>query len=151
MNNDVITGKEITKKRLNPRLWLAYIQEKIASCPSAYLAYCFLIPVAVMYLIYLAMEIHPFGNGSVLVLDLNGQYVYFFEALRNTVYGQGSLLYSFFRGLGGEFMGMYAYYLASALPAGKNFGGSADHYPLEGRTLRLLLWFLSSQKHSAPQ
>ncbi len=115
MNNDVITEKEIAKKRLNPRLWFAQIQEKIASCPSAYLAYCFLIPVAVMYLIYLAMEIHPFGSGSVLVLDLNGQYVYFFEALRNTVYGEGSFLYTFFRGLGGEFMGMYAYYLASPL------------------------------------
>jgi uncharacterized membrane protein YfhO len=61
------------------------------------------------------MEIHPFGDGSVLVLDLNGQYVYFFEALRNAVTGDGSLLYSFYRSLGGEFMGMYAYYLASPL------------------------------------
>ena len=61
------------------------------------------------------MGIHPFGNGSVLVLDLNGQYVYFFESLRNAVYGEGSFLYSFFRALGGEYMGMYAYYLASPL------------------------------------
>ena len=68
-----------------------------------------------MSTLYIAMEIHPFGNGTVLVLDLNGQYVYFFEALRNMVYGEGSLLYTFFRGLGGEFMGMYAYYLASPL------------------------------------
>lgn len=66
-----------------------------------------------MYMIYLAMEIHPFGDGSVLVLDLNGQYVYFFEALRNFIYGDTSLLYSFSRSLGGEFMGIYAYYIAS--------------------------------------
>lgn len=98
-----------------PRAALLRIQEKIASSPSSYLAYCFFVPAVIMYLIYLAMEIHPFGNGSVLVLDLNGQYVYFFEALRNTVYGEGSLLYTFFRALGGEFMGMYAYYLASPL------------------------------------
>lgn len=105
----------LQKKRLNPRKFLAGFQDKIASSPYSYLFYCFIVPVAIMYLIYMAMEIHPFGDGSVLVLDLNGQYVYFFEALRNIVNGEGSMLYTFFRGLGGEFMGMYAYYLASPL------------------------------------
>ncbi len=78
-----------------------------------YLSFAFIIPVIIMYLIYIAMEIHPFGNGSVLVLDLNGQYVYFYEALRNFVYGDASLLYSFSRALGGDFMGIYAYYVSS--------------------------------------
>lgn len=78
-----------------------------------YLTLAFFTPFAIMYMIYLAMEIHPFGDGSVLVLDLNGQYVYFFEALRNFVYGDADLLYSFARSLGGEFMGIYAYYIAS--------------------------------------
>lgn len=91
------------------------LQKKISSSPYSYLAYCFFIPVIVMYLIYLAREIHPFGDGSVLVLDLNGQYVYFFEALREAILGDGSLLYSFSRALGGEFVGIYAYYLASPL------------------------------------
>ena len=104
-----------SKKFFSPRKYLAGFQNKIASSQYSYLFFCFLVPVLVMYLIYMAMEIHPFGDGSVLVLDLNGQYVYFFEALRNTVYGEGSLLYSFFRGLGGEFLGMYAYYIASPL------------------------------------
>lgn len=80
---------------------------------TLYLSLAFIIPVIVMYLIYIAMEIHPFGGNSVLVLDLNGQYVYFYEALRNAVYGDTSLLYSFSRSLGGEFMGIYAYYIAS--------------------------------------
>ena len=80
---------------------------------GGYLILCMAIPALVMYCIYLAREIHPFGDGSVLVLDLNGQYVWFFEALRNAVYGDGSLLYSFERALGGEFAGIYAYYLAS--------------------------------------
>ncbi len=81
----------------------------------SYLIYAFLIPVILNYLIYLAMEIHPFGDGSVLVLDLNGQYVYFYEALRNAVYGEEAFLYSFCRSLGGEFGGIYAYYVASPL------------------------------------
>ncbi len=79
----------------------------------AYLLLAVVIPMALMYLIYLAMGIHPFGDASVLVLDLNGQYVSFYEGLRNFIYGDMSLLYSFSRALGGEFMGMYAYYLAS--------------------------------------
>ncbi|MBQ2766964.1 MAG: YfhO family protein [Clostridia bacterium] len=78
-----------------------------------YLMLAFFIPFAIMYILYIAMEIHPFGIRSVLILDLNAQYVYFFEALRNFIYGDGSLLYSFSRSLGGEFMGIYAYYIAS--------------------------------------
>ncbi len=100
----------------SPRLRLTQrIQNRIANSPSSYLFYAFIIPVAMTYLLYLSLGIHPFGDGSVLVLDLNGQYVYFFESLRNAIYGQGSFLYTFFRALGGEYMGMYAYYLASPL------------------------------------
>ena len=46
---------------------------------------------------------------------MNAQYVMFFEALRRALYGDASLLYSFSRNLGGEFPGIYAYYLASPL------------------------------------
>ncbi len=105
----------VKKSRFSPRHWLANLQCKISSCQYSYLAYCFIVPAVIMYLVYVAMGIHPFGDGTVLILDLNGQYVYFFEALRNIVYGEDSLLYTFLRGLGGEFIGMYAYYLASPL------------------------------------
>ncbi len=87
--------------------------QRLVTMDSIYLVFAFIIPVVIMYIIYIAMEIHPFGDGSVLVLDLNGQYVYFYEALRRLVYGDASLLYSFSRALGGEFMGIYAYYVAS--------------------------------------
>ena len=105
---------ETNKKKLsNPRIFLARLQEKIASCPSSYLFFCFLVPVVIMFFVYVAMRIHPFGDGSVLTLDLNAQYVYFHEALRNTLCGDGDMLYSFYRNMGGEFMGIYAYYVAS--------------------------------------
>ena len=80
-----------------------------------YMAFCMLIPAILIYLIYAARGQYPIGDGSVLVLDLNGQYVWFFEALRNFVRGDAELLYSFSRQLGGEFLGIYAYYLASPL------------------------------------
>ncbi len=78
-----------------------------------YLLFCFGIPVLVMAAIYACLEVFPVGESSVLVLDLNAQYVYFFEALSDIIHGDGSILYSFRRALGGEFLGMYAYYLAS--------------------------------------
>ncbi len=80
-----------------------------------YIMLASLIPALIFFLIYLARGLYPFGNGTVLVLDLNAQYVYFFEALKDTVLEGGSLLYSWSRSLGGEFLGMYAYYLASPL------------------------------------
>lgn len=80
-----------------------------------YLGYSFLIPAALMLIIYLALGHKPFGDLSVLTLDLNAQYVYFYEALREFLCGDASLLYSFSRSLGGEFMGIYAYYIASPL------------------------------------
>lgn len=80
-----------------------------------YLSLAAIIPAVLFFLIYLVRGLYPFGNGTVLVLDLNGQYVYFFEALRNKVLEGGSLLYSWSRALGGEFLGVYAYYIASPL------------------------------------
>ena len=76
---------------------------------------CFFLPFLLTFLSHAAFGVFPFGSESVLVLDLNAQYVYFFNALRDFVYGEGSLLYSFVRAMGGEFMGIYAYYIASPL------------------------------------
>ncbi len=78
-----------------------------------WLGFSFIVPAMTMWLIYIAMGVYPFGDESVLVLDLNGQYIYYFEQLREIVCGEGSFLYCFGRALGGEFMGIYAYYLAS--------------------------------------
>ena len=79
------------------------------------LIYCFAIPFLFTFLIHSIGGVFPVGPSSVLVLDLNAQYIYFFNALRDAVYGNGSLLYSFSRAMGGEFLGIYAYYLASPL------------------------------------
>lgn len=73
----------------------------------------FAIPFAIMYLVYAVFGVHPFGNESVLVLDLNGQYVYYYEAFRDAFYGEGSFIYNWSRNLSGEMFGIFAYYLAS--------------------------------------
>ena len=57
--------------------------------------------------------LYPFGEHSVLCLDLNGQYVYYFEAIRDAFHGDGSILYNWSRNLSGGYQGVIGYYLAS--------------------------------------
>ena len=75
------------------------------------LAFC--LPVVLMYIAYAIFGLYPFGKQSVLALDLNAQYVYYFEALRDNFWGDGSAFYSWSRNLSGGFMGIIGYYLAS--------------------------------------
>lgn len=73
----------------------------------------FFVSMAILLISYLIFGIYPVGDESVLVLDLNGQYVYYFENLRDAFWGNGSFLNSWSRNLTGEIIGTYAYYLAS--------------------------------------
>lgn len=73
----------------------------------------FFLPVFIMYLVYAFFGVHPYGDMSVLVLDLNGQYVSYYEMMKDAIFGDNSLIYSWSRNLSGETMGMFGYYLAS--------------------------------------
>ena len=59
----------------------------------------FAIPAVLTYLAYALFGLYPFGEESVLCLDLNGQYVYYFEALRDAFWGDGSIFYNWSRNL----------------------------------------------------
>ena len=73
----------------------------------------FFLPVAIMFIAYAVFKVFPFGDNSALVLDLNGQYVYYYEAYRDAFWGDGSFIYDWSRNLSGEMFGIFAYYLAS--------------------------------------
>ncbi len=73
----------------------------------------FFIPVILMYICYAIFGLYPFGEQSVLALDFNAQYVYYFEALRDAFWGDGSIFYNWSRNLSGGYMGVIGYYLAS--------------------------------------
>ena len=113
MDNQLVTEDFASKLTFAARLRRLF--RRLSHSQYSHLAACFLIPAGLMLLIYICRGLHPIADGSVLVLDLNGQYVYFYEALRDFIWGDGSLLYSFSRALGGEFLGIYAYYIASPL------------------------------------
>ena len=113
--SEIEKAKKSKKRGFHPKRFLKNLQTKLQTSPYLYLVFCFFVPVILMYGIYVVKGIYPFYNGSPLVLDLNAQYVSFFEALRDFALGERSILYSFSRSLGGEFMGMVAYYMASPL------------------------------------
>lgn len=73
----------------------------------------FAVPFTIMYLAYAFFSVHPYGDNSVLVLDLNGQYVYYYEAFRDAFWGDGSFIYNWSRNLSGEMFGIFGYYFAS--------------------------------------
>ncbi|HAG12455.1 MAG TPA: hypothetical protein DCG49_01155, partial [Ruminococcus sp.] len=73
----------------------------------------FFLPIVLIYIAYAIFGIYPFGEHSVLCLDLNGQYVYYFEAIRDAFHGDGSILYNWSRNLSGGYQGVIGYYLAS--------------------------------------
>lgn len=73
----------------------------------------FFLSAGIMFGSYAFFNIYPIGDGSPLVLDLNGQYVYYYEHYREAFWGRESWIYSWSRNLSGELFGVFAYYLAS--------------------------------------
>lgn len=80
-----------------------------------YLLGAFFLPVVLMAGAHAACSFFPIGNQSILSLDFQAQYIYYFEYVRKLLVGEGggSWFYTWSRTLGGEFMGYVAYYMAS--------------------------------------
>lgn len=73
----------------------------------------FFIPAALLFASYMIFGVYPSGERSVLALDLNAQYVYYYDYMYDVFAGKESLFYSWSRTFSGEFFGTFAYYLAS--------------------------------------
>ena len=80
---------------------------------KGYLIATFFIPIIIMFGILCLVGLYPFGNHSSMVIDEGAQYIYYLEYFRDALLGKGSLIYSWSRTLGGEMLGISAYYLAS--------------------------------------
>ena len=104
---------EQTNEVLPPKRKIKNQKKEKKTFDGYYLLAAFLIPFLIMLAVYVCLNKHPFGNNSVLTLDMQAQYVYYFEALRRLLTEGGSWLYSWERTLGGEFMGIVAYYVGS--------------------------------------
>ena len=58
---------------------------------------------------------YPFGTKSMLIMDMKNQYVEFLASLRSILRGDDSLFFSWSRSMGGNYIGIFAYYVASPL------------------------------------
>lgn len=97
--------------------WYNAIKKKAdgASRERVPLLLAFLIPVAVMTAVIIINEIYPFGDRCFLRVDMYNQYMPFFTEFHRKLRQGGSLLFSWHAGLGANFVGLYAYYLASPM------------------------------------
>ena len=110
-----------------------------------YLALAFAIPCVGMLFVMLISQYEPFGNYSMLYSDMYHQYYPFFVAFRDALREGKGLLYTWSVGLGMDYLGLIAYYLASPLnllsvfvPGLWDFSGmSCGWIPL-----RCCLWWL---------
>ena len=123
MNNNFIVTNENTQSEENGGI-LSSISSFFKKCFSSfsrslgekgYYYLSFAVPIVVLYLVFICLGMFPFGSRSILTLDMDGQYVYFFEQIRDVYTGDASIFYTFERALGGEFLGYFTYYLASPL------------------------------------
>lgn len=96
------------------------VQDKKFNCLSlknnvVLYSICFFIPVIIMAGCLIMSGIYPFGDKSILRMDLIHQYAPFLSLFRDKLKNGESLLYSFDIGMGINFLALYAYYLASPL------------------------------------
>ncbi len=85
---------------------------------NAYVLLGGLLALLAITLVYLNLGVYPFGDRSVLIIDMHHQYVAFFSSLREktfSLFDGDSFLYSSHVGLGSGYISLFAYYLSSPL------------------------------------
>ena len=75
----------------------------------------FFLPALLMTGVFWLEGLTPFGGGSLGVMDLSHQYLSFLASLRDILAGRAGILYLPSMCLGGNMLGVFAYYLASPL------------------------------------
>lgn len=77
--------------------------------------FSFLIPLAILILLFRETHIYPFGDYCFLADDARAQYLQFLKGFREKLVKGSSFDYSWQVGLGSGYGAMYAYYLSSPL------------------------------------
>ena len=80
-----------------------------------YLAIAFFLPLVGLLTVMIFAGCAPFGDRSWFSSDAWHQYYPFFKAFRDTLRSGGSLIYNPALGMGSDYLGLIAYYLASPL------------------------------------
>lgn len=75
----------------------------------------FLVPFIITFIGFALIEVWPFGDGTVLIIDSIHQYLPFYTVFHDKLVSGESLFYSFKGGFGFNFWATAAYYLASPI------------------------------------
>ena len=75
----------------------------------------FLLATIMMVLILWGNEIYPGSKRTLLTVDMRAQFVSYLGSLRYLGKGDNTIFFNWSRSLGGNFLGLFAYYLASPL------------------------------------
>lgn len=90
------------------------VKEKKRSIPLISLS-AFILAEIIMVCILKAGGFYPFGTKSMLIMDMKGQNLEFITSLRSIFKGDASFFFSWSRSMGGNFIGVFAFYIASPL------------------------------------
>ena len=75
----------------------------------------FILPIIIVGSIFLLRKIGVNSNRTILFSDMFSQYLGYFGKLKDVLSGDGSIFYAFNKSIGGNTIGLFAYYLGSPL------------------------------------
>ena len=75
----------------------------------------FILPMVIMFAIFTSLGVGFIGDKTIVSSDMYTQYVAYFGKFKDILSGDGSIFYSFNKSIGGNNIGLFAYYLASPL------------------------------------
>jgi len=78
---------------------------------ALYVALSFLIPALLILAALAGLKITPFGDNSLVISDGNGLYINYLGYVARVFKGQEDVLFSFEKGLGGNMMGSWGWFL----------------------------------------
>lgn len=86
-------------------------------CKSWYicLGAAFVLPAIIFVVVLWSGDFYPFGEKSMLIMDMRDQNIAFFTSLRDALFGDNSLFYSWSRSMGGNYWGLFTFYISSPL------------------------------------
>lgn len=88
---------------------------RISNRKKAGLTYlsAFFLPLLLMLTIFIILGIYPFGDKSLLIIDMNSEYVDYLAQMNDALHTGGSFLHNWNMGMGLGMLGLIAFYTAS--------------------------------------
>jgi uncharacterized membrane protein YfhO len=106
-----------TKKQIAPPQGIDFVKNGLKNFfkSNAFILMAFIIPFLVMLTNFAIKQFAPFGDQQILVVDLWHQYYPFLVDFQDKLISGQSMLYSWSNGMGGNYLALLSYYVASPI------------------------------------